>query len=168
MTMLDVDELPFDRLHAEWLAHGLSTEPADFDAAEQLIADLYERVGLKVPSRFVRVASPPAGLRQLIDEGVCDPLWDQSAEDLNLTDEDTIHRWRGSCMWGQHYAPLFCYYSAMALLDVDVSAGRPHMDIGKVCGWWWGLDDLVVMVDRPSQIGAAIVFRDDWAAILNQ
>jgi hypothetical protein len=42
------------------------------------------------------------------------------------------------------------------------------MNIGKVCGWWWGLDDLVVMVDRPSQIGAAIVFRDDWAAIVNQ
>jgi hypothetical protein len=235
--MSDVANLPFEQLRTEWLAHGLSTEPADFDAAERMIADLYSRVGLRRPSRFVRVASPPAGLRQLaeyeaehglpepvfvpstgwqqeyyetrgqtwielyekpwdtllwagwklpeetrevlavnllrplnerIEEGVCDPLWDQSAEDVSLTDEDTIHRWRGSCMWGQHYAPLFCYYSAMALIGVDISAGRPHMDIGTVCGWWWGLDDLVVMVDRPVEIGAAIGFRDDWAAILTQ
>jgi hypothetical protein len=42
------------------------------------------------------------------------------------------------------------------------------MDIGTECGWWWGLDDLVVMVDRPVAIGATIGFRDDWAAILTQ
>jgi hypothetical protein len=99
---------------------------------------------------------------------VRDPLWNQAAEDVNLTDEETIHRWRGSCMWGQHEAAHFCYYSSMALLGVDVSAWRPHMDIGTECGWWWGLDDLVVMVDRPVAIGATIGFRDDWAAILTQ
>jgi hypothetical protein len=57
-----VDELPIEQLRAEWLAHGLSTEPADFDAAEHMVADLYSGVGLRVPSRFVRVDSPPAGL----------------------------------------------------------------------------------------------------------
>ncbi|MDT5235284.1 MAG: hypothetical protein QOF47_1271 [Mycobacterium sp.] len=165
----------------------------------------YSRAGLRLQSRFVRVASPPAGLRQLaeyeaehetrgqtwieVDEKpwetvlwagwkqpvetrdillVRDPLWNQAAEDVNLTDEETIHRWRGSCMWGQHEAAHFCYYSSMALLGVDLSAWRPHLDIGTECGWWWGLDDLVVMVDRPVAIGATIGFRDDWAAILTQ
>jgi hypothetical protein len=201
--VLDVDELPFEQLRAEWLAHGLSTEPADFDAAERMIANLYKRVGLSAPSRFVRVASPPAGLRQLAEyeaahglpepvfvpstgwqgeyyetrgrtwiaidekpwetvlwagwkqpwqtrdvlsaelwrplnerivEKVRDPLWHQAAEDVNLTDEDNTHRWRGSCMRGQHEAAHFCYYSGMEQLGVDVSAWRLHMDIGAVCG----------------------------------
>lgn len=71
-------------------------------------------------------------------------------------------------MWGQHQAAWLCYYTAMGLFGVDVSSIQPHMEIGKVCGWWWGLDDLVIVVDRPVEIGAAIAFRDDWAAILTE
>jgi hypothetical protein len=35
-----------------------------------------------------------------------------------------------------------------------------------VCGWWWAPDDLVVMVDRPVELGVVIGFRGDWAAAL--
>jgi hypothetical protein len=56
----------------------------------------------------------------------------------------------------------------MGLLGADVSSIQPRIDIGKVCGWWWGLDDLVVVADRPGEIGAAIACRGDWAAILTE
>ncbi|MDT5014064.1 MAG: hypothetical protein QOD39_224 [Mycobacterium sp.] len=40
-------------------------------------------------------------------------------------------------------------------------------DAGTVHRWrGWGLDDMVILMDRPCQIGAVIGFRDDWAAIL--
>jgi hypothetical protein len=39
--MSGIDALPIEQLRARWLAHGLSTEPADFDIAERMIAELY-------------------------------------------------------------------------------------------------------------------------------
>ncbi|MEL6859272.1 MAG: hypothetical protein AAFO74_12870, partial [Pseudomonadota bacterium] len=41
----------------EWLASGLSTEPADFDAAEEAITALYASIDKPKP-HFVRLSSP--------------------------------------------------------------------------------------------------------------
>jgi hypothetical protein len=42
--------VPVERLDAEWLADGLSTETADFDTTEQLITGLYTRAGRRAPT----------------------------------------------------------------------------------------------------------------------
>ena len=45
----------------EFLRYGLSTEPADFDSAEQAIKDAYVVAGLPAPKIFIRLASPHEG-----------------------------------------------------------------------------------------------------------
>jgi len=45
----------------EFLRLGLSTEPADFDAAEQAVRDAYAVAGLPAPKLFIRLASPHEG-----------------------------------------------------------------------------------------------------------
>src|SRR5690606_24891391 len=45
----------------EWLRHGLSTERADFDAAEAAIKDAYRVAGLEPPALFIRLRSPLEG-----------------------------------------------------------------------------------------------------------
>ncbi|MGA5298590.1 hypothetical protein ACPCHT_01605 [Nucisporomicrobium flavum] len=50
-----------DRVRREWLATGLSTAPADRDAAEHLLTRLYRRHGRGRP-HFAWVDSPHAGL----------------------------------------------------------------------------------------------------------
>jgi len=45
----------------EFLRIGLSTEPADFDAAEQAARDAYAVAGLPAPKLFIRLASPMEG-----------------------------------------------------------------------------------------------------------
>jgi hypothetical protein len=46
----------------EFLRVGLSTEPADFDAAEDAIKDAYAVAGLAAPKIFIRLASPHEGV----------------------------------------------------------------------------------------------------------
>src|SRR5258708_36115903 len=45
----------------EWIAHGLSTDPADRIGAEAGIRLAYQRVGLPEPARIVWTTSPLAG-----------------------------------------------------------------------------------------------------------
>jgi hypothetical protein len=48
---------------AEWLTIGLSTAPADRQAAEDGVRLAYERAGLRSPPRIVWTGSPLAGAR---------------------------------------------------------------------------------------------------------
>ena len=68
----------------EFLRIGLSTEPADFDAAEQAARDAYAVAGLPAPELFIRLASPMEGAigaailkGTRIGESVRDQVWDQ-------------------------------------------------------------------------------------------
>src|SRR3989304_2571206 len=45
----------------EWLAHGLSTAPADRALAEQGVREAYREVGLAPPRIYIWLASPLAG-----------------------------------------------------------------------------------------------------------
>jgi hypothetical protein len=54
-------------LRDEWLAHGLSTQPADRPAAEAAVVELYRLIGEPAP-RFQWTSSPPAALALLRDD----------------------------------------------------------------------------------------------------
>jgi len=54
-------EAQIPAIRDEFLRIGLSTEPADFDAAEQAARDAYAVAGLPAPELFIRLASPMEG-----------------------------------------------------------------------------------------------------------
>ncbi|HEY9219504.1 MAG TPA: hypothetical protein VIO94_15765 [Phenylobacterium sp.] len=95
----------------EWLAHGLSTAPADFETAEAAISRLYERIGKKRPY-FVRLSSPLGA--ELYINLLCQTwpklaeggqLWDQLRGQLRdqLWDQlrDQLGGQLGGQLWGQ-------------------------------------------------------------------
>ena len=96
LQLTDEHKKIIEDTYREFLAVGLSTEPADFDAAETAIASMYERIGKKRP-HFVRLSSPLgaelyinllcktwpaiAKSKQLGDQ-LWDQLWDQLRDQL--------------------------------------------------------------------------------------
>jgi uncharacterized protein DUF6745 len=60
LTKRQQDELP--AIRDEWLAHGLSTQPADRVAAEKGVSDAYRAAGLEPPQVIVWLDSPLAGV----------------------------------------------------------------------------------------------------------
>lgn len=91
-------------------------------------------------------------------------VWDDAEAAFGRLDEETRSRWRGSCMFGQNKAVWFCIFTAWGMLGADVDTMRPHIEIGKLCGWWWAWEHMVVMVDRPAEFGETVVYRDGWTA----
>lgn len=65
MTMIEKlsaeQEAMLDRVREEWIAVGLSTEPADRQAAEAGVRAAYVRAGMEAPKRLIWVDSPRAG-----------------------------------------------------------------------------------------------------------
>jgi hypothetical protein len=101
----------------EWLRIGLSTDPADFGAAEAAITTLYESIGKKRPY-FVKLSSPlaaelyinlycatwpaaagPGGQKSKSHTGgqLRDQLWDQLGDQL----WDQLRDQLGDQLWGQ-------------------------------------------------------------------
>ncbi|MGW0198366.1 DUF6745 domain-containing protein [Nonomuraea sp. NPDC003201] len=50
-----------DTVRQEWLAHGISTEPADRAESERGVVDAYRAAGLEPPRRIIWLDSPMAG-----------------------------------------------------------------------------------------------------------
>ena len=73
-------EAQIPAIRDEFLRIGLSTEPADFDAAEQAARDAYAVAGLPAPELFIRLASPMEGaIGAAILKGtrIGESVWDQ-------------------------------------------------------------------------------------------
>ncbi|NTJ46863.1 hypothetical protein G6K93_07525 [Agrobacterium rhizogenes] len=92
----------------EFLRHGLSTEPADFDAAEQAIKDAYAVANLPAPKLFIRLASPHEGaigaailkntrLGENVGAQVGDQVWDQVWDQVRAQVRDQV----GDQVWDQ-------------------------------------------------------------------
>ncbi|WP_271024919.1 DUF6745 domain-containing protein [Rhizobium sp. RCAM05973] len=88
----------------EFLRIGLSTEPADFDAAEQAIKDAYAVANLPAPKLFIRLASPHEGAigaailkNTRLGENVRDQVWDQVRAQVG----DQVRAQVGDQVWDQ-------------------------------------------------------------------
>jgi len=145
----------------QWTAIGHSTESADFAAAETAIGQLYAAAKLPLPRRIERVASPLAGERLAVSFGVSGLM----------------------CDWGQHDVGWLAFYDYFRRIGVryDPEKNRlldAFMVIARSCGWWWPMDEAVILSDRPAEIhtamrnerhvlhnvnGPAIRYRDGFA-----
>ena len=143
-----------DRAYTEWLAAGLSTEPADFDAAEAAVTALYAATDRPRPY-FVRLSSPLAA--ELYINLLCQTwpelakrgqLWDQlGGQLLRFMGTWFAGSWDFEWMWLDAGRRVGAVYGARenAMLDA-------HVTVCRSVGWWYPFNDFVILTDRPEHI----------------
>ena len=111
-------------VRAEWLAHGLSTEPADRDAAVAASRLAYTERGLAEPRIVVWLDSPMAGC---MGATMLDQVGDQVGDQVRDQVRDQV----GRSMWGQHNAGWYSWidywlrHTSITLVATEI--GRAHV-----------------------------------------
>ena len=168
-TLTVEQEAMLAQVRDEWLAVGLSTEPASRPAAEEGVRQAYRRAGLEPPSVVIWLGSPYAGCvasAMLNPDQVGDQVWDQVRAQVG----DQV----GVAVWGQHEAGYLGWCDAMQLIGVNLDV-EGLSTVARNAGWWWPMRDTVILTDRPDTLhrdpqgrlhcetGPALRYRDGWA-----
>ena len=166
----------------KWVEIGLSTEPADFDRAENAALKAYTMAGLQRPMVVLRFGSPYAAtvgggvawtmLHRLFGAQVRAQVGDQVGEIVREgLDNDGI-----SALW--------CSFTAFATFFRDqcgwgdtkiLEKLKINEDLVSSVGWTWWNKSILALSDRPKSIrrddrgslhfanGPSIEYRDGWA-----
>ena len=183
-TLTVEQEAMLAQVRDEWLAVGLSTEPADRPAAEEGARQAYRRAGLEPPRVVVWLDSPLAGrigaamlsggkegqvgdqVRDQVGDQVWDQVWDQVRDQVRDQIWDAV--------WGQHDAGFLSWCDAMQRIGVNLDI-TGLSTVARNASWWWPLRDAVILTDRPDTLhrdtqgrlhcttGPALRYRDGWA-----
>ena len=156
----------------EFIRHGLSTEPADFDSAEQAIKDAYAVAGLSPPNIFIRLRSPhegAIGAAILKETNLGTQVWDQVRAQVRAQVWDQVY--------GAHDSEWLAFYDFM-LSELKIKECKKLnglMELARYCGWWAPYENAVILQDRPSKIkfddqkrlhsedGPSIEYRDGFS-----
>jgi uncharacterized protein DUF6745 len=157
----------------EWLAIGLSTEPADKAEAEKGVHEAYTAAGLTPPEIILWLSSPGAALDAL--DSTPSVIAEATGATAPEPDAGAKAPWYESVLYGQHNAGYYGYYDAMRRLGVT---GLEPLDgqirVARSAGWWWCFSGYAIVTDRPeylerdangalhSATGMAIRYRDGW------
>ena len=176
-TLTVEQEAMLAQVRDEWLAVGLSTEPANRPAAEEGVRQAYRRAGMEPPSVVIWLGSPYAGCvaSAMLSQGqvgaqvgaqVRDQVWAQVRDQVWAQVRDAV--------WGQHEAGYLGWCDAMQLIGVNLDVAGLST-VARNAGWWWPMRDTVILTDRPDTLhrdpqgrlhcetGPALRYRDGWA-----
>ena len=180
-TLTVEQEAMLAQVRDEWLAVGLSTEPANRPAAEEGVRQAYRRAGMEPPSVVIWLGSPYAGCvaSAMLSQGqvwdqvraqVGDQVSDQVRAQVRAQVSDQV----GDAVWGQHEAGYLGWCDAMQLIGVNLDVAGLST-VARNAGWWWPMRDTVILTDRPDTLhrdpqgrlhcetGPALRYRDGWA-----
>ena len=164
-TLTVEQEAMLAQVRDEWLAVGLSTEPASRPAAEEGVRQAYRRAGLEPPSVVIWLDSPYAG---------CVASAMLSQDQVGGQVRDQVRDQVGGAVWGQHEAGYLGWCDAMQLIGVNLDVAGLST-VARNAGWWWPMRDTVILTDRPDTLhrdpqgrlhcetGPALRYRDGWA-----
>ena len=108
ITLTPEQEALLPVVRDEWIAHGLSTTPADRPAAERGVYDAYRAAGLEPPRSFIWLGSPMAGcigaamLANLPESAqVGDQIWAQVGAQVRAQAGAQVRARVGDQIWDQ-------------------------------------------------------------------
>lgn len=144
----------------EWFQHGHSTEPADFEAAKEVIAKFYGLIGKKRPT-FHCLPSPAAAAGKIKEMGGASASYVSSS------------------FFGHTEAHWIGYYLFAQRIGVEYSEKNSELlndwaTLAKTIGWWTPYEDHCFIADRPRvarfdnekrlhrEDGLAIEYSDGW------
>ncbi|WP_394620335.1 DUF6745 domain-containing protein [Lentzea sp. JNUCC 0626] len=164
----------------DWLAHALSTAPADRPAAEEAVATLYASVG-RPPPEFVWVRSPAEAATLLpAGKAVRNDDWQSVEAQIAAQISDLRFRLRRRSEWQGAVSALrpvireglvpainstlpgslgvgwAGQHDADWLAETDTWSEpallAPWETLARTAGWWWPREGRCVMSDRPTAL----------------
>ncbi len=187
-------EALMDVVRDEWLAVGLATaRRLNRKAAMAAIMQSYTCANLKVPEFIMYARSPKEGALKVALLRQQNPKGDMSIQPYNasvLTKKaqelmqeeklpDEISRkaqdaFQWAC-YGQHDAGWLSFYDFFQRIGVEgLEQLEGLKEAAKWCGWWWPMENIVVISERPQELhldgqgrlhsidSKSIRYSDDW------
>ena len=175
---------------AKWAAIGLSTEPANFDAAEQAARICYAVAKLKPPRVVLRMSSPYGAVmggvlaeellklggekisqvQQQVEQQVGQQVRQQVGQQVRLRWRDA----RGGNLWASWYAYISFFRDVCGWEDDSLAPYSHDEVLAQSASWTWWAPDVLAISDRPeimhmddrgrlhSLTEAALKYRDGW------
>ena len=173
-TLTVEQEAMLAQVRDEWLAVGLSTEPANRPAAEEGVRQAYRRAGMEPPSVVIWLGSPYAGcvasamlsqdqvgdqvrgqvwdqVRVQVWDQVRGQVWDQVGDQVGDQVRGQVRGQVWDAVWGQHEAGYLGWCDAMQLIGVNLDVAGLST-VARNAGWWWPMRDTVILTDRPDTL----------------
>ena len=181
-TLTVEQEAMLAQVRDEWLAVGLSTEPANRPAAEEGVRQAYRRAGMEPPSVVIWLGSPYAGCvasAMLSQDQVWGQVWDQVGDQVR----DQVRAQVGAQVWdqvrdqvwGQVWDQVGAQVGAQVWDQVGDAVWGQHeagylgwcdamqligvnldvaglSTVARNAGWWWPMRDTVILTDRPDTL----------------
>lgn len=167
----------FDEWVDKWTAIGLSTEPADFERAENAALKAYDLCGLERPVIVLRSRSP----YEATVKGIMAWKKIQSGNTHDQPVDISTDEWssgssnyRGGSLWASWCAYVSFMRDVMKWENPILEQFTIDEELTLSCGWIWWHESILVISDRPKSIhmdaknnlhnenGPAILYRDGW------
>ena len=191
-TLTEEQKSRFPEWVSKWLKIGLSTERADFDAAESAGRACYRSAGLPEPIVVLRMGSPLAAtiggvyavnllqqvrqqVRQQVGQQVEQQVWQQVWQQVGQQVGDAV--WNNSSSYGlwAGWMSWVSFFRDVCRWEDDALSRFALAEALANTGWQWWHSDVLALSDRPrfikrnaagrlhSDEGPAIEYRDGWS-----
>ncbi len=160
----------------EWLAHGLSTEPADRPEAEQGVREAYAAADLPAPEHMIWLDSPMAGAIAAARFAASGDEIPDLTKDVPVSPEQ-IQEQLYRCVYAQHDAGWLSFYDFFQRycgLEEVIKPINGLARVAKSAGWWWPFTNAAILTERPKLLrrnpqnrlhcedGPALQYPDGW------
>lgn len=152
--LTEAQEARLPEIAQEWIKYGLSTK-TDRAKAESLIPAIYKEGGLEPPAKIIWAESPHAGYK------LCKEMLEGKERPLPC--------------YGSHDAHWLAFYAAFLEFGIEECKKLiPLMEMAKCSGWFFPMDEAVILTPNPSHLSLddqgrlddgrrkAIEYPDNW------
>jgi len=164
----------------KWVAVGLSTDPADFVAAEAGVRGCYRAAGLREPAIVFHVGSPLSSVLAgchavaLLRSQVWSQVESQVESQVASQFWSQVASHRGGNVWAAWYAYISFIRDVFGWKDPTLKGFGYDEQHALNASWCWYHDDVASISDRPERLrrnelgslhcdtGPALAYRDGW------
>lgn len=174
LSQEQIDRIP--EWTEKWIKIGLSTEPADFDRAEEAVLKCYDLIGEPRPKTVIRASSPWAAIKDGCKEAVrlANKGKPGTEEQVKNYIKNNWHNYRGAQLWASWFAYVSYFRDVCEWENPSLANFALDEEIGLTSGFVWWDNEVVAISDRPLKVsrdngnrlhaedGMALEYRDGW------
>lgn len=171
----------FAEFRDEWIAIGLSTEPAQRGRAESAVKVMYQKAGLAAPQKIIWCGSPfSQGLTRavILDETLGASVWASVRDSVGASVRASVRASVGDSGYGSHDASwlgFYAFFREVCNLRRETEVLTGHLEQAKSAGWYLPYKNICWVSERHHVLrrdnrghlhcltGPAVMYPDGWA-----